>query len=451
MSAGPTTLSPLEFLSSSPLGAEEGVGESFRGLSDRELKEELYRYRSNSLSQPLVRAPGGLSIAISAREDAARIDAQLKNSVLYFDEVLVPDPIFRVGEWSRGRPRNIWEDVTAPRKELVEAVEAVRYIRALRPLMLSGKVRLVPSSYVLEPPEPVPVYFPRDLFADEVPTNLRDWFDSRARVRKVAITDDRKRLVLAKPVDEETHSIQVDFGQVGTVATYDFMHVERIAEDGVVWGRIAPPSGGADGLRDWVTQSTNKSAANYLRDVVRDASVAWRYGSSFATSCNATSELMQEICWPGVARDNAAAAALSLNLPTVETSSSAMLADLIESESAAFSALKMELRKSIDLLSDIEDPAERAAELVRLQRKLAKEHVWEVEQRLKEIRRGRFSRMRVSSSGLAGVVLGALAAGGNAVGVVGGAGWCGDYRGARDSRELIASADAWVLSLETGR
>lgn len=369
--------SSLDFLTESILWSDVDQEELYAALSEDELKAELARYRAYVLSQP-VAAAGGLAATLSARERSWN-DSTVKRSALYFDEVLLPDPVLDLIEWTR-------EDVIAFHDEpsRAEIVTAVRRMRALVPLVRLDRVRFIPSTVVLEPPARQLLLYSEDNFESEVPPDLRAWFRARADLRKVVVDDRGRRLVLLAPPDLETSSIQVDFGQLGHVHTYDHMQLlELNVEDRSFRSAQMQPVDEAS-LRSWLEQSVNRSAGGLLNDTLADAELAWKLGSSLVTSCAVAAELLERLAIKGSSRQHSAG--LAVKLPMVEGASVEQIADLIEKEPIAFEAFRFELRALVATVREIDDPAERAVRIRAGVEKLANEQVHAVDCKVREAR-----------------------------------------------------------------
>ncbi|MDQ3370537.1 MAG: hypothetical protein M3680_34390 [Myxococcota bacterium] len=120
------------------------------------------------------------------------------------------------------------------------------------------------------------MHFPEGPFYNSVPEPLRDFLERRARVVKVVTNDEGERLVFPDPPDATTSSIQIDFGQVGSVMTYDHMQILGVTDDRIVLGTPGPPNDLAT-LDAWVKQSINGSAAGLVRK--RCVNPTWRRSS----------------------------------------------------------------------------------------------------------------------------------------------------------------------------
>jgi hypothetical protein len=124
-------------------------------MSDDDLKAELARYRAHILSES-VKPSGKLSVAVSAQQNRTADVNAIKRSVVYFDDVMLPDPVFHLTELTRKRVMLFSaEPKTVPRRELLSAL---RYMREFTPMIRLGRVRFIPSTHALESPEHLPFY-----------------------------------------------------------------------------------------------------------------------------------------------------------------------------------------------------------------------------------------------------------------------------------------------------
>ncbi|MBA3405002.1 MAG: hypothetical protein H0U13_10015 [Gemmatimonadaceae bacterium] len=404
----------LKYLAESVLASEEAQAGGFASVSDEELRGALVTYREQVTREGFAVAKG-LGVAVSAREGMGVLGATenaVKRSVLYFDDVLLPDPVFSLTEWTRDRQRMPAEDDAAPRARLVRAA---RYMQSLAPLVKIGRVRFVPSTRVLEPPEKLSVHFPEGPFYNSVPESVRDFLEKRARVVKVVATEKGERLVFPDPPDATTNSIQVDFGQVGSVMTYDHMRVFEVRDDGIVLGTPGPPQDAA-ALNGWIKQSINGSAAALVKEVLADVALAAMLRCTYVTTCSTTAQMLEILGRRGSQPDSTATAALSLQLPVLESASMEQLAELIERESASFDALRFELKVAAESLSGIEDPVARAEEGRKAEQRLAREQVHEVERKMREAKRALKWEIPLTLTQLAAGALGLL--GGDITGLI---------------------------------
>jgi hypothetical protein len=393
----------FDFLTESPLWVNNDRG---IGLSDADLRAELKSYREHVLQNPSEKV-SGLGICFGARDRRLNDHRDVKRSVMYFDEVLIPDPLFSLTERIEDSRLSIHRDGVS---------SAVDYMRELMPLVRLGKVRFVETAHVLESPAGIPLLSPDDYFESLVPEDLRNWFHENARVRKVIVSVDGLRRVMGQPPDLGTRSIHVDFGQIGRHKGYDFAQLIKVSENGAIAMRLDAPSD-EKVLDRWIYQSVNKSASDYLEDVAADAQEAWRLGCSYATACEVTANLLHKIQTKRVDAQEEANAILQLDLPVVDAASIADISALIQSDLPALRALTIELRQAAESLAEIEDLDEKTKEAQVITKRISREQVYEVERKLLESRRGFLSDgLPIASATLAAGVFAYFAAGGGAMG-----------------------------------
>ena len=211
----------FDFLTESIFWSERDKQEEFALLSDDELKTVLADYRKHVLERP-IDTVRGLGVAMSARERTQTSELDVNRSVLYFDEVILPDPIFTLSEWTKNRNLGQGQHNDAPRRDLVRAAA---YMKELTPLIRLGRVRFLPTNYALEAPDQIYLIKSDDAFASRVPASLRQWFYDRAELCKIVTAEDGRRLVFRKPPDAATTSVMVSFGQRGNQYYYDYGHL----------------------------------------------------------------------------------------------------------------------------------------------------------------------------------------------------------------------------------
>lgn len=370
----------FDFLSESLMWSQLDRDDELREISDDDLKAELARYRAHVLSES-VKPSGKLAVAVSARQNPTADVNAIKRSILYFDDVMLPDPVFHLTERTRKRVRLFpTESEAVPRRELIHAL---RYMREFTPMVQLGRVRFIPSTHALESPEHLPFYMPDDAFLSLVPEQLRDWFYKRVRVRKVVTDNLGRRLVLGQGPDRETQSILIDFGQLGRPKGQDHMSLVKVTDDREVLLQATAPED-EETMQQWIFQSVNKAAADFLGDVLTDAETAWKLGASFVTSCTATAELLDRI---RMQSDDESAGALALELPMVETASFRQIAELLQTIPAAFEAFRFELKAAAEALASIDDVKARDAEAKKISERLARDQVNEVERKMLEANR----------------------------------------------------------------
>lgn len=384
----------LGFLEKSFLWGITGDGD-LSLISDEQIRSELTKYREHHLANA-PSATDSLSVTVGARQGTFASDNEIKCSILYFDEVNLPDPLFEISGWQHLRA-----DVRVARNELLTSLS---YMRDIAPLARLGRVKFIPSTHAFEAPKQVPILMSEDAFASCVPAQLRDWFTQRARVRKVISDEQGRWLVLPRPPDADTKSIHIDFGQLGTQRAQDHLRIVQMNDDGTATLTLSVPSD----LDYWVAQSTNKAAGDFLRDVLQDFAVACSLRSSYMTSCQATASLLEAV---SVKQGDQAAEVINLNMPIIRQATFGQLAELIDDEPEAFKAFRFELKVVGESLAAIEDAAERRAEAVKAADRLMREQVNDVTRKLHEAKQKRKWNIPTVTAGLAAGAFPVLAGG----------------------------------------
>ena len=188
----------LKFLTDSILLDPSAQTNCYSSLSDQELLVQLMAYREhlkdrwNKLNSELIAGRGklgayfGSSLATEPKFD------QLMRASLYFDQLLIKDPLIPHGRESAPYSEEITQLIGVEEGKLNRraVAEAARLITRLLPLVRGGIVKLVPSSMEHEPPQEVRITYSPNLFAERIPAPLRPWFYNRAEVMPLRLRAD---------------------------------------------------------------------------------------------------------------------------------------------------------------------------------------------------------------------------------------------------------------------
>lgn len=364
-----------DLLTEAPFWQQRASENDFADFSDADLARMLAEYRTSALQIPVESPRGDLGLCVGADQELVPDDSLLKRAVAYFDRIVVPDPLFRLGA-------RCGSDTPLPRTEIAAAC---RHLRHLTPLVRTGHIKVAPTSFAFEPPEEVPVTYSESLYRERVPNALHPWFLKNANVRKVVTDHLGRRLVLRAAPDVDTTTIHVDFGQRGRAYGYDYMHVVDVDDDGAMHAVAAfPPS--PQHLARWIDQSVNQSASDFLSRVTRDASLADQLGCFYMTSCAATAELLALHAPPDQSSAFPASVALELELPALESASLAQIAELLERSPNAFASFRTEVRDGLATIGEEMDHDELRSTLGKLQGRLARDQVRAVEAEMRKVK-----------------------------------------------------------------
>ena len=393
----------LSFLSDSILldrGAQETL---FSDLTDKELANELAKYREH-----IVARLGELKEEVRARDD--RLGAyfgtsllaepkirQLMRAGLYFDQLVIDDPLF-----PHGREPMSGSDVFAKfagyeagGMDRQEIVESTRRIRMLQPLISGGLLKLVPASAQHEPPHELGISYSPTLFSERVPAPLLRWFHDRAEVLPMRRRDGGGWKAWQGDELEPCRAILVRLRGYDGAMTFHLTAIKKheslpSRENRlriVQWIPDEPPD--PEAFQNWVTQSVNQFSGNVYRRVASDIRNAAGFGTMVFTDSQLVSELLKlQVTEQGGIREDLANLAMHFELPFLDDISVDDLMTVRQLEGEAFENYRLELQKQLRGLRAIESEAELARRLEEVQHEIAAAQVRHVQKEVRRLNRG---------------------------------------------------------------
>ena len=225
----------FDFLSGSPLFAQEHIATKYADVSDAELWTELEKYRAHVLSRredllaETAGAEGTLSVYFDTSSRALPTVDLLKQCALYFDRAVIDDPLFPLTRQSTASSAAFGEYLgfSAPELSRDGLSSSAAFMRSVRSMTAGQFLKFVPISAVLEPPNKTPLTYLATLYAERIPIELREWVRQRARITTLRRSD--RNGWYWKPGDalEVGRAICVDFADYGRAFPYFLFKVRR--------------------------------------------------------------------------------------------------------------------------------------------------------------------------------------------------------------------------------
>lgn len=325
----------LRFLLDSVLLDTEAQESHFSGLTDAELLSILSGYREH-----VIKHLKELQGEISSSHD--RLGAyfgvslcsvpkirQLLRASLYYDVVVIDDPLFPHGRPSPSASGAYatflgYKSGAVDRRAVARAASLVK---TLQPLVASGLLKLVPASLPHEPPSELTILYSPSLFAETVPEPLLDWFHDRADVSPMVRHDGggweprpaeklepcRGIFIRLRGFDEARvfHLMATDF-QERVPGREDLFHMRQSIPE-------QPPDRGT--FQAWITQSLNQFSGNVYARVESDMTNAAATDTMMFTDSPLVSDLLElRIGEHGKIEDALASLAMRFELPFLDDS-----------------------------------------------------------------------------------------------------------------------------------
>ena len=408
------------FLSDSFLLRDQEIESEFGGHSDNEIKAELSKYRDfclNSMptiSEEIEQTPS--SVRVFSGSESVPI-SRLKETSLYIEQYVLADPLLNLTLEKSGNQRLLGASMgfnsedSLDRKQLVEAA---RYLKVITPMVVADYVKFFPLSYFFEPPETIPMNASDTYFSDVLPETLMTWFQSKAKtvsMRKVeegwAMED---RLYPCR-------AINVSFADLDSSWEYASQYYLQEmqpdpssfnSETGEFRGRLVMPDTAPEieYFKAWVFQSENQSARKVFDKVSFQASVAAKYNALYLAEDKLVFELLQqELGGSESIGSHTASTVMKLELPFLERVSVEDLMRIRLEDGEVFKAFRLALEKQFRELRLVHDENDLKVRTQNALHELMEVQVYDVERRIKTIKRQSFAAGTIATGGLLGAVL----------------------------------------------
>lgn len=409
----------LRFLLDSILLDPAAQEDGFSDLADKELMAELSTYREHILGRL-----GDLKEEVGV--GASRLGAyfgtslcaepkirQLMRAGLYFDQLVIDDPLF-----PHGREPTPGSDAFARLAgyeagglDRQEVAAGARLIATLQPLLSAGVLKLVPASIQHEPPHELGISYSPTLFSERVPEPLLRWFHDRAEVLPMRRRDGGGWEAWQGDELEPCRGIQVRLRGFDDGMIY---HLTEIKNDEPLPGREnllritqriphEPPD--PETFWNWVAQSVNQFSGNVYRRVASDVRDAAGFGTMMFTDSRLVSELLEvHVTEQSGIREDLANLAMRFELPFLDDLSVDDLMTIRRLEGEAFESYRLELQRQLRGLRAIESEEELVRCLEGVQHEIAEVQVRHVQKEVRRLKRNLFREAAIGVASLATMI-----------------------------------------------
>ena len=285
-----------DFLADSPLFSEaflntEGQDiEAFFPILQDYIKHSTGRIES-TINE--IKSTGGAGIrAVESPYGAlpkSLTQSHLMTRLILQDMVIVPDPLFSFCLHLQNRKANAVHSHTLglqQHNELEELKDISLYMKAMTPFVADGVLRFFPDYENIEGPG-IPLFFSPTGFAESFEEPVLEWIQQKAIVSPVTRIDGGLRIHKGQQLSPCRH-IHIDFeGSDGDCHSGYTLFTNRITsldrDSGKFTMTMELPSTPPDNdyFVQWVYQSINQSARNYLLRARKEAFYADTFRASF--------------------------------------------------------------------------------------------------------------------------------------------------------------------------
>lgn len=406
----------LDFVKKSSLFKANYVESQYQGWSEKKLQRELAGYRDyclSTISFERDRNPNNLSILVEGFRRFLPDESLLKQCALYMENIIISDPLFEQA-YPRNEDHQAVNALVGMKKSEIDraaVASAVNYVKSLQNALKSEFVKLVPLSYLHEPPEEIPVFFPKNLFSDLLPQDLLRFFRSNAQVSPLYKTG--RGWAIGQPKDlEPCRAISIHFGDDHRSGMIYFLNQQEITsfdeDTGKVEFVVHHPSDPPEPplFENWINQSINKTAHNVFERVFNEIGIANRMKANYLTSSTFVADLLSQDLPTSDATFHSSIMnlVLDLNLPVLEGVSLDSILEIRQKDGEVFQNFRLDLETKLRTLRQIDDTHKLKAEIENVTHELSEVQVNEVNKKIAKIKRRMVSDVFILVGGLVTII-----------------------------------------------
>ena len=405
----------FDFLSESLLFHDAYREDCYASVTDADLLEELKRYRQHALDnlkalhQEIALTTSRLKV-FHAR-DSFSLD-QLKQSALYLDQVVLPDPLFQQSRESSDTSDRVSRFIGIPNSKKVDRkglADAASRMKALTPMVAADYVKFFPVSYYLEPDKQIPLVYSETGFADTLPMHILSKYHENADLRSLRRTD--RGLVVEDSLRRGRHiSVQFRGDHDGAMMCYALVQNEDIDVDAVARNihfrstlPDEPPP--VDLFQAWVYQSVNQAAGAHHRALSKTLALSEVFGASYFTGSEFTHSLLGANDPTQSVEHHTAACILNLDLPYLEDIDIHDLMQVRNNDGDAFRLFRAELERQLRELRTEADPDALKKKAENAVHELSVVQVAEIDRKMRSLRKKALAEMAIAAGGLVATVV----------------------------------------------
>lgn len=409
----------LKFLTDSILLDPSAQANYYSSLSDRQLLDELMAYRKHvkdrweKLNRELVAGRGKLGAYFGTSLVAEPKYEQLMRASLYFDQLLVKDPLIPHGR-ETSHDSEVMEQFLGIEYEKLDrqaTAEAAYLVSRLLPLVRGGIVKLVPSSLEHEPPKEVSFTYSPNLFSERVPEPLLSWFYDQVEVLPVRRRSDGV-LELSKELDlVPCNDILVCLGKLSQEYVFHNLPIieQRILPNGELTLRFQKPAPdqrpSPEEFQIWVRQSVNQASGYAFRRIASDLRVSAACDTMMFTDSQGVADLLRlRVTKNGRIDEDLATLALQFELPFLDRLTADDLMVIRRRHGEAFEGFRFELRRQLRELRGIKSQEDLRHGLENIQHDITEMQVRRIQTETRQLRGHLFREAVIGVASFATVI-----------------------------------------------
>lgn len=404
------------FLSESFLFNDKLILDNFETIAEKEIISELRKYREFVLNQrvelekEVLTSQSNLKVFSGLGEVNAML---LKQGALYIEQFVLDDPLFKVS-YEKNELQAAYFTATGGKEQPIDRMKLCKTLKQLKwltPMIAANYVKILPISYLFEPPPQIPITYSPTAYADELPEEILKRFHENSTVVSMS-PGEGGGWVIKNELHQFSNPICVQFGDGDSMFFgMEMWHGDLQMVQGEKGEHLRMPMSLGDFPNDpqlykhWVYMTINKHARSIYQRLCRESNLASQLGACYLTQSNFVSELLNTAV---PAKDSISADVanmiVNLELPILEKVDEITLMRIRTDDGEAFQSFRVELDRRFRDLRLINDASELRAKCQNTVQEITESKIHDINQILKSAKMKVVTDTGIAIAGLVGTV-----------------------------------------------
>lgn len=389
----------FEFLTESFLFGY-GLDDKFSSVSDRELENELNRYREYVISnmEEICREiiSDSKKVAVTIESFSERPSEELlKQLALYVDVITISDPLFELTEKKSTSTKVMAEyygmecDETIDREKLVDAL---KYMKESTILIVCNYVKYIPISYLHEAPLNIPITYDANNYSEGLPEPVMEFLKKNIQVHNTVRSERGLCVEFGKPLTKGTglfiHFPDCGF-RSGEIVQYQESEVVHFDENTgrATFRFFTPDTISQDTFSIWLEQTVNKACLHMYNETFQEMYLASRLNTMYLTQSALKAQMMSMEIGKQSIDTKIANMALQLDVPILDNSKISDVISIRNDYGESFANFRTELGEKLLHLSHIVDDEQLANELQEVTYAINETYINQINRETRSLRR----------------------------------------------------------------
>lgn len=350
----------LDFLHNSFLFDCACIENNYAQYNDKMIIQELQKYRDYviknlvAIKGEIIRKDNRLNVSIETFNKLPS-EELYKQLVLYIDQVIIPDPLFKLTAVKQPI-QDVMSEFLGVKKDKgldrTEIIDAINYIKCIATLISFRFVVMLPLTLMHEAPKEIPINYSPTSFSDILPDRINKFYRSIAIVENME-NDDSGLKILNSPLKLGT-KIFVRFPDDNRTTGMANQYFEsKILDFDKKTGKAKFAFRPADSISEptfnaWVNQSINQAAIQHFSEKYSDLIFAQTHGCMYLTQSTLTSTVLSQAIERQSKNAELASKAIQMELPVLNQLPLSDIINIRQDYGEAFHNFRAELNSKLN-------------------------------------------------------------------------------------------------------